>query len=149
MSTRTYYRGPDAVVTDRLFVWHTTPAKGFVVRDLRKVALGRTETDRLRAFTPHVAGGAAIAAAATWMLVHTPVALAVSAATVSVPAAFALAAHLVRVTRWELRASYHGREVLLYASTDERVFNQVARALRRAVEDARSPSVHPLSTSAA
>src|SRR4051794_23289815 len=29
MSKRTYYRGPDAVVTDRHFVWRTTPAKGF------------------------------------------------------------------------------------------------------------------------
>jgi hypothetical protein len=29
--------------------------------------------------------------------------------------------------------------VLLYASSDVRVFNQVVRALRRAVEDARPP----------
>jgi hypothetical protein len=28
---------------------------------------------------------------------------------------------------------------MLYASSDARVFNQVARALRRAVEDARPP----------
>jgi hypothetical protein len=34
-----------------------------------------------------------------------------------------------------LQARYLGAEVVLYASTDARVFNQVARALRRAMED--------------
>ena len=27
MRTRTYYRGPDAVVTNELFVWRTSPPK--------------------------------------------------------------------------------------------------------------------------
>lgn len=38
--------------------------------------------------------------------------------------------------RWELMALRHGAEVLIFASRDERVFNQVVRALRRAVEHA-------------
>ena len=48
----------------------------------------------------------------------------------------------MRPQRWELRATYGGARVLLYASSDVRVFNQVARALRRTVEDARPPVDH-------
>ena len=36
---------------------------------------------------------------------------------------------------WALWADYRGRSVALYSSPDERVFNQVVRALRRALED--------------
>jgi hypothetical protein len=36
---------------------------------------------------------------------------------------------------WALWADYQGRAVTLYNSADERVFNQVARALRRALEE--------------
>jgi len=36
---------------------------------------------------------------------------------------------------WALWADYRGRAVALYSTADERVFNQVVRALRRALED--------------
>jgi hypothetical protein len=140
MSNRTYYRGPDAVVTDRLFVWHTTPAKGFVVRDLRNVGLVRSEADRLRPHTAHVAGGALILVAATWSVFDTPAAYATGVLAVALPAAFATATRRLRPQRWEMRATYRGYEVVLYASSDVRVFNQVARALRRSVEDCRPPA---------
>jgi hypothetical protein len=42
--------------------------------------------------------------------------------------------------RWELRALYRGQPVTLYASRDARVFNQVTRALRRAIEADRQPA---------
>jgi hypothetical protein len=140
MSTRTYYRGPDAVVTDRLFVWRTTPDKAYTVRDLRNVGVGRAETDKLRPYVPRVAGGAAVVSASAWFLVPSSAALVVGAVVISAPAALAIAGHWLRTNRWEIRAGYHAREVVLYATTDERTFNQVARALRRAMEDARSPS---------
>jgi uncharacterized protein DUF6232 len=38
-----------------------------------------------------------------------------------------------------LRATYRDRPVRLYASTDARVFHQVSRALRRAIENDRAP----------
>jgi hypothetical protein len=39
---------------------------------------------------------------------------------------------------WALTAAYRGDEqVTLYTSADVRVFNQVSRALRRAMEDTR------------
>jgi Family of unknown function (DUF6232) len=137
MSTRTYYRGPDAVVTDQLFVWLTKPTRGYVVRDLRSVGLVRTEANRLRSYTLHVASAALVLAVATWMTLDSPAAYVWGALAVAVPSAFAVARMRTRPQRWEIRATYRGTRVLLYASTDVRVFNQVARALRRAVEDAR------------
>jgi hypothetical protein len=137
MSNRTYYRGPDAVVTDRLFVWRTSPTKGYVVRDLRNVGLVRREISGLGHSVLPVAGGALVVLVTAWTTLEPPV-----AAVTSLVAAIALlivasAGHRMRPRRWEMRATYRGREVVLYASSDVRVFNQVARALRRSVEDCR------------
>jgi hypothetical protein len=142
MSTRTYYRGPDAVVTDQLFVRLSKPARSYVVRDLRSVGLLRAETNHLRSYTLHVATGTLALAAATWLTLNSPAAYALGALTVAVPATFAVARMRTRPQRWELHATYREARVLLYASSDVRVFNQVARALRRAVEDARPPVDH-------
>lgn len=38
--------------------------------------------------------------------------------------------------QWEIHADVGGAEVVLYTSRDERVFNAVKRALRRAMEQA-------------
>ena len=139
MSTRTYYRGPDAVVTDQLFVWLTKPSKGYVVGDLRNVGLVRAKGSRLRSYTPHVAGGTVVLAAAAWLTFDSPAAYALGALAVTVSSTFTVARLRTSPPRWELRATYRGARVVLYASSDVRVFNQVARALRRAVEDARPP----------
>ena len=149
MHKRTYYRGPDALVTDRLFVWHTTPAKGFAVRDLRNVGLVRGDADPLRPYTLHVAAAALVLVAATWTMLDTPAAYVLGFLAVAVPGGFTAASMRSRPRRWELRANYRGLEVVLYASSDVRVFNQVARALRRAVEDARpAPGDFHLATAA-
>jgi hypothetical protein len=137
-SNRTYYRGPDAVVTDRFFVWHTTPTKSFVVRDLRNVGFVRSETDQFRPYTAYSAVGALILAVTMWTMVKSP-AYALGILTVAIPSLFAVVSMRTRPRRWELRATYRGARVVLYASSDVRVFNQVTRALRRAVEDARPP----------
>jgi hypothetical protein len=140
MSNRTYYRGPDALVTDKLFVWRTTPAKGFAVRELRNVGLVRGDADPLRPYTAHVAAAALVLVAATWTLLNTPAAWVLGFLAVALPGSFAAFTMRSRPRRWELRANYRGLEVVLYASSDVRVFNQVARALRRSVEDARPPA---------
>jgi hypothetical protein len=142
MSTRTYYRGPDAVVTDQFFVRLTKPIRSYVVRDLRSVGLVRAEGSRLRSYTLHVAGATLVLVAAAWMTLDSLVGYALGAVAVATPSAFAVARLRMRPQRWELRATYRGARVLLYASADVRVFNQVARALRRAVEDARPPVDH-------
>jgi transcriptional regulator with XRE-family HTH domain len=136
MSNRTYYRGPDALVTDKLFVWRTTPAKGFAVRELRNVGLVRGDADPLRPYTAHVAAAALVLVAATWTLLNTPAAWVLGFLAVALPGSFAAFTMRSRPRRWELRANYRGLEVVLYASSDVRVFNQVARALRGAREAA-------------
>jgi hypothetical protein len=129
MRTRTYYRGPDAVVTSELFIWRTSPPKVFVIRHLQKVAIVRYDVDRGR---PHYSS---VAVLALWPIVDTPVWVATGVLAVAVPVVAVVTYSRIRPKRWELQALYLGAEVVLYASTDARVFNQVARALRRAMED--------------
>jgi hypothetical protein len=140
MSTRTYYRGPDAVVTDKFLIWRTMPARSFVVRDLRNVGIVRSEDDRLRPYTAHVvAGSLVLIVAMVTVMDYSPIAYALGAVAVAVPTLWAAARARTRPRRAELQATYRGSRVVLYASSDVRVFNQVTRALRRAVEDARPP----------
>jgi hypothetical protein len=139
MSNRTYYRGPDAVVTDRLFVWRTTSTQGFVIRELQNVRRVQAEIERPRTYTAHVVGGALFLAAASWTLLNYRAAYLLVLLAIAIPAVVA-ATWRTRPRRWEMRATYRGRRVVLYASADSRVFNQVTRALRRSVEDARPAS---------
>jgi uncharacterized protein DUF6232 len=134
MRIRTYYRGPDAVVTSELFVWHTTPAKTFAIRELKSVVIVRGGVSRNRAYGAQIAGSVAVAAA-VWPILDNPtLVVAVFLGVAAIPGV-AVAA-FVRRPRWELRASYRNVAVVLYESRDQRVFNQVSRALRRAMEDA-------------
>ena len=138
MSTRTYYRGPDAVVTDAWFVWLTGPTARFAVRDLRNVV--RTRNDRFSRYSAFVAGGAMVMVAAAWTTLGTPAAYVLGALAVTVPTAAVVVSRRASTHSWQLMASYRGAEVVLYSCRDERVFNQVTRALKRSMEDARSPA---------
>jgi len=129
MRTRTYYRGPDAVVTSELFIWRTSPPKVFVIRHLKRVAIVRYDVDRSR---PHYSS---VLALALWPIVERPVFVVTGVLAVAVPVVAVITYWRIRPKRWELQALYLDSEVVLYASTDARVFNQVARALRRAMED--------------
>jgi hypothetical protein len=137
MRTRTYYRGPDAVVTSELFVWRTSPAKTFVIRELKRVGIARCDAGSGRPHTVHAAAGPVLVIAA-WPILHTSAMVSVGAvvAVAAVVAAGAVTYRRLRPRLWELHGIYRNAEVILYASTDARVFNQVARALRRAMEDA-------------
>ena len=135
MRTRTYYRGPDAVVTSELFVWRTSPPKIFAIRDLEHVGIARCDAGSGRPHTAH-AVAAPVIAVAVWPVVGTPGQIAVGALAVALPAIVAVTYWRRRPRLWELHGIYRNAEIILYASTDARVFNQVARALRRAMEDA-------------
>jgi uncharacterized protein DUF6232 len=132
---RTYYRGPDAVVTSELFVWRTTPTRIFAIRELRDVGITCTAVDRSRPPTAPAAAGSVALSVAVWPAVETPAMIALGLLAVAVPAIAVTAWWRVRPRRWELHATYRGGEVILFASTDTRVFNQIARALRRAIEE--------------
>ena len=143
---RTYYRGADAVVTSSVFLGGMAPAKHYAIRDLRNVRITHGDAEQLRPSVPQLVTGLLIIVLAAWPLwraarMSALVLAALAASTLILPmTAAAVVAWRLRPQRWELRASYRGEEVALYATTDERVFNQVRRALRRAIEDARPPS---------
>ena len=136
---RTYYDGPDALVTENHFIWRTDPLRAFIIGDLRDVRLVQRDVGSPRM----IIGLAAVAAAALivapgWLLLHT-----MGGRLVLVGAAVAAVtlATLGRrsVHQWELRAAYQSREVVLYTTLEIRTFNQVTRALRRAIESAERP----------
>ena len=135
MRTRTYYRGPDAVVTSELFVWRTSPPKTFAIRDLKKVSIVRRDAYLARPQAAKAAAGPVVLAVAAWNIMDKPVLVVTVFLVIVIPTVAAVAYWRHRTWLWELRATYRGVEVLLYASTDARVFNQVTRALRRAMED--------------
>jgi len=130
---RTYYRGPDAAVTDELFIWVTGTTKAFAVADLRQVSLEREHRSRLGRI---VAGVLLAVAGASWVQLDLPARWYVGIGALVV--ALAVAGWPPHTRLWALRAAYRGAEqVTLYTSADPRVFHQVSRALRRAMEDAR------------
>ena len=135
---RTYYRGPDAVVTSTVFAGRAA-ATPYAIRDLRNVRITRTEQPQPS--VTHLAAGVLFIAAAVWPLWKASPLYAMALVALGMPA---LAAGVVlwrlRPQTFQLRATYRGVEVLLYTSTDERVFNQVTRALRRAIEDVHPPA---------
>ena len=134
MRTRTYYSGPDAMVTDDQFIWSTVAAQRvFAVRELRNVGLVQAPA-RVRPFAPAVAAGALFAAIAGWTLMPDPTWYVVGFLAIATPS---VAAVWRQPRHWELHAQYRDRAVVLYSSADARVFNQVSRALRRAMEDGR------------
>jgi len=128
---RTYYRGPDAVITDTHFVWQSPSVQIFAIDDLKDVRLERT-----------VAAGPSGAEFSLWLGLFV---LAIAAGLkFGVPAALPVVAVLVVVVlvalrrrsghAWEIRARYRAEDVTVYTSLDPRIFNQVTRALRRTIE---------------
>jgi hypothetical protein len=132
---RTYYRGPDVLITDQAFVWRTGRQRVYLVRDLQHVVMIRGDLDPARSVSAHVAGGALILVGAAWPLLDNPVAMIVATLVVVMPVTASIVSWRRRPRLWELRATYEGQQVVLFASADLRTFNQVGRGLRRAIED--------------
>jgi hypothetical protein len=138
---RTYYRGPDAVVTSDIFAGSSAPTRTFAIHDLRNVCITRTDVENFRPGALHVSAGLLLIAVAAWPLWKASPLLALGLVALGMPAFIAGAVFWrLRPQRWELRATYRGADVALFTSSDERVFNQVSRALRRAIEDAGPPT---------
>lgn len=134
---RTYYRGPDAVVTSDVFVWRTTPARVFAIRDLSEVVIARGDAGRYGPSSTHVAGGSLVLVAATWPMWNTPGLKVIGVLALALPGFVAAARWRLRPRCWELHATYRGVPTLIYLSVETRVFNQVSRGLRRSIEDNR------------
>jgi hypothetical protein len=132
---RTYYSGPDALVNDERFVWHTETPRVFFVRDLHDVVVvRRIRSDRGPDVAMLVSAVFATLAVMSWLVVGVVVGAAVGFGAITV-ATVAVATRRHRPTHfWQLRATYLGAEVVVFEAVEERVFNQVKRALRRSLE---------------
>jgi hypothetical protein len=137
---RLYYRGSDAIVTSEHFV-HRTPAATttYRVRDLRNI--GVTEAEPQSSNLPQLIIGALVLAGVGWAVVRGTPLYAIALLSL---ATFAVAAgSLFRRTKQKhlvLFGVYRGQPVSLYSSPDARVFNQVKRAVQRAVEERDEPA---------
>lgn len=138
---RVYYRAPDVVVTSELFVVRRGSRPGrFPIRDLRDVGIapGKPDGVRLSVVVPPAAAAALVAAAVVSAAGGVLVAVVITVSAAGAGMACAVVQQH-RQRRWELRATYRDQQITLYASSDARVFHQVSRALRRAMENDRSP----------
>jgi hypothetical protein len=135
---RHYYRGPDAHVTDEYFVWLTPTPKVFPVRELRNIGLVQDRAPANRSGVA-LAGAAVILSFAAASFVVLGVVIGVTMTFLALIAgAVGFSARRGRSPRqWQVRATHRGVEIIVYASADVRVFNQVTRALRRSIEDDR------------
>ena len=69
---RTYYDGPDALVTENHFIWRTDPLRAFIIGDLRDVRLVQRDVGSPRTITALAAvAAAALIVAPGWLLIHT------------------------------------------------------------------------------
>jgi hypothetical protein len=139
---RTFYDGPDALVTENHFIWRTDPQRGFIIGDLRDVRLVQRDVGSPRVIIALAAvAAAALIVAPGWLLLDTMVGrlvlLGAAVAAVSLATVGRRSVH-----QWELRAVYQSREVVLYSTLEIRTFNQVTRALRRSVEATARAGVH-------
>lgn len=133
---RTYYRGPDAVITDREFIWTVHPRRAYTVDQLQNAGIvcdSRTGAP-LRVLLPACALLGGVALYAGTLLGPTGLATSAGLTLLLALVVVATSGHRPRRTQ-HLQAQYLGRTTLIYSSSDARIFNQVARALRRTIED--------------
>jgi hypothetical protein len=136
---RTYYRDRDAVVTSELFVRRATSAKTYAIREMHDVCIARRPGNgRSKAVATIAATGLiGLAATVAWASGAWPVLVVLGVATPAVVGGTLLGHR--EAERWDLLATYRGQRITVYSSADVRVFNQVTRALRRAIEADRRP----------
>jgi len=134
---RTYYRGSDALVTDDYFIWRATANRIFAIRELRGIGITRGPLSSSgQAPALAIGAGLLLLAGMSWMLAGPTVGYTATAA--AIVAGLMVVSLIGRRTarQWHLLGTYRGAVVTIYSSPDERVFNQVARALRRSIENA-------------
>ena len=135
---RTYYRARDAVVTSEHFIRRGPSARSFAIRDLHDARIVRDPGNSRYRLACTTTGVLSLAAAAVAWLAGNLYAVSVFVLAVAV----AVVASMLwrrRPARWNLRADYRGEPVTLFTSCDSTAFHQVARALRRALEEAHRP----------
>jgi len=136
---RTYYRGPDALITDEYFVWWTAGQnRVYTIHDLHHVGLVRDDgLDRRPDLATVAAAGMVAFAGTAWLTAGPVVGLALGfVALIAAVVAISTRQHRTEQS-WQVHAGYRGVDTIIYRSPDARVFNQVTRALQRSLEDDR------------
>ena len=129
------YTGPSARVTDRIFEsWCDRHYAAYDVSELRDVECGSSGPDPVGLRCAGTAGAFLIAVAASWQHLQSPQEWVVAATFVAAPGLVAMICLRLRPPEWALYATYREHRVRLFTSCDAYVFNQVKRALLRALE---------------
>jgi len=131
---RNYYRGPDVLITDRVFVVLAPAPVWYRIDEIQDARVVRGDLPPVRVLTAHFAAAAIVLLAIGWPFLHAPVAYLTAIVTVMVSCIAAGVCWRLAPRAYELRATYRKFEVCLFESTDERVFGQVRRGLLRALE---------------
>lgn len=135
-----FYRGHCVRITHQVLEIRCPFPRSFAIRDLRHVQVAERATDppvlsAVRLGSTGVAGATAVTVGVGWPALDSspPLAL-VALGLLALSAAVSGACWGVRRIRYELIAVCRDRPVLLFRSSDTRVFGQVTRALARAIE---------------
>jgi hypothetical protein len=136
MTMTIYYVSKKLVITERAMIIRRTPEVRIPVADLHPVRAERhvTAVPGRRPPLIHLAGGALALVAITGPVLDSPAVLVSAVLTVFTAAAVAGIRRRARTTAWELWATYREAEICLYRTASEREFNQIKRALLRALE---------------
>jgi hypothetical protein len=135
---RTYYRGPEVLITDQVFAVLAPYPVAFRIDELYNARVLRGELHPARVFTAHAAGGSIVVVAASWPLIHSPAGCLAALVFVVTPSVISGACFRLTPRTYELRATYRSLDVQLYASADLTTFGQVRRGLMRALEGRQS-----------
>ena len=129
-----YYRGPTALITDRVLEVWCPDRQRFAIAELRDVHVVQGGADPLAVGPARITAVVAVLVAASWPLLRTPLAWVVAIGFLSISGIVALVCARFARREWELRASYLGYDVQLFRTRDVQVFGQVKRGLMRALE---------------
>ena len=129
-----YYRGPTALITERILEVWCPDRQRFAVADLYDVHVVRGGADPLAVRAARIAAAAAVLVASLWPLLRAPAAFAVAGSVVSASGGVAVVCWRLARPDLELRATYRGYQVQLFRTRDAQQFGQVRRALVRALE---------------
>ena len=131
-----FYVSKDLAITDRDVTIRRPPEVRIPIVALRSVRAEQhvTAPVRHRSGLVQLAGGALALALISAPVLDSPAVLISALLTFATAATLSRAGRRPRTTVWELRAMYRNVEICLHRTTQEREFNQIKRALLRALE---------------
>jgi hypothetical protein len=126
-------------------MWRAGRERVFAVRDLRNVSVVRSSKRTSEGLVRAIVIGMSVLvlSVTTASLVSGTVAWVIGAFASLAALGYSWQAVRLQPQHWEIHAQYRGVDTVLYANSDPRTFNQVARAFRRAIEDALPSASYP------